>query len=130
MYSGVIMWKLLAKLFLSVSAIIAVSSISTAAAIDGLYLRKNNLSSSQLRVFDCGSGKGIKIEQSTHKPSIGKVIMCDARPNENGWVGKILNLEDGKQYSATISNSGTKLKIRGCIIGGVLCQNQFLPRVQ
>lgn len=105
-------------------------SLNAAFAIDGIYLRENGLASSHLRVFNCGGGKGIRVEESTHKASLGKVIMCGAKPDGGAWSGKILNLEDGKTYSATISKSGDKLKLRGCITGTFLCENQYMPRIK
>jgi len=98
--------------------------------INGLYLRKNSLATSYLRVFDCGGGKGIRIERSTHKPSQGIVIFCGKQKTKKGWAGAILNLEDNKQYDATIYLSGQNLRIRGCLPKTILCEIQRLKRVQ
>ena len=100
------------RMLFALVALLLWESVSSAASIDGDYIRKNELASSTLRVFDCSGGKGIRIVKSSHKPSQGKTIMCGAKKNGNVWSGKILNLEDGKHYSATISNSRSKLKIR------------------
>ena len=122
--------SILLRMSICVPVLLSTISVTYADAIDGLYLRENNVASSQLRVFDCGGGKGIKVEKSSHKPSEGKQLMCGAKANGGKWVGRILNLEDGKHYDATISLSGNNLKLRGCITNTPLCKNQFFTRLK
>ena len=125
------MWKRILSWCLGVSILLPPSlAFAQSGQINGLYLRKNKLATSYLRVFDCGSGKGVRIERSTHKPSQGVVIFCGKKKTKIGWMGAILNLEDNKQYDATIYLVGSSLRIRGCVTKTIFCEVQKLPRVE
>ena len=98
--------------------------------INGLYNRYNTPHSDQLRVFNCGGGLGIKVARSSHRPSVGRVLICGARRRGKAWHGKILNIENGQYYQVAISKSGRRLKIKGCGPLGVICQANYFTRAK
>lgn len=46
----------------------------------------------------------------------------------NNWKGKIYNPDDGKSYDATVTFEDAKLKVKGCGLGGLICQTEIWTR--
>jgi uncharacterized protein (DUF2147 family) len=64
------------------------------------------------------------------RPIIG-LKLTELEPDGNGsWKGIIYNPEDGKSYKAqaSIQRDGSLL-VKGCIMGGLLCDDQTWKRV-
>ena len=110
--------------------LIASSSAEAKGRINGLYNRYITPNSDQLRVFNCGGGLGIKVARSSHRPSVGRILICGARRRGKAWHGKILNIENGKRYLVSISKVGTRLKIQGCGLVGLICQSNYFTRAK
>ena len=98
------------------------------AGIDGMYLRVSGKFKSTLEVYNCNGGKGLKVVRSTHKPSIGKHVICGAKKKGNKWHGKVHDLENNKSYTGYISSKGNDLNITGCFLG--ICRSQTLKRAK
>lgn len=65
-----------------------------------------------------------------NRPVIGLSLLTDMRREGNGWAGRFYNPDDGRSYAGTIMADGSsRLKLRGCVIGGLLCKTQVLRRV-
>ncbi len=110
--------------------LIVPSSVEAKGRINGLYNRYTTPNSDQLRVFNCGGGLGIKVARSSHRPSVGRVLICGAHRRGNAWHGKILNIENGQRYLVSISKVGTRLKIQGCGLVGLICQSNYFTRAK
>lgn len=61
------------------------------------------------------------------RPLMGLPILIDMKPaGEDLWQGAIYNPDDGKTYSATVRQTGDKMKVKGCV-AGIFCKtNTFL----
>ena len=47
----------------------------------------------------------------------------------NQWKGKVYNAEDGKTYTGFIQlTSANKLKLEGCVMGGLICKGETWTR--
>ncbi|HVI28167.1 DUF2147 domain-containing protein [Hansschlegelia sp.] len=64
------------------------------------------------------------------RPVIGISLLTDMKPDGAGWAGRFYNPDDGRSYQGTIVADGNdRLKLRGCVVGGLLCKTQVLKRV-
>ena len=61
------------------------------------------------------------------RPLIGLSILIGMKPaGDNLWKGAIYNPDDGRTYSATVSQNGDQMKVKGCV-AGVFCKtNPFV----
>ncbi len=59
------------------------------------------------------------------RPIIGLRLTELADDGKDGWKGQIYNPEDGKSYAAeaSVQKDGTLL-IKGCVLGGLVCDDQ------
>ncbi len=64
------------------------------------------------------------------RPIVGLNISELVSDGDGGWEGTIYNPEDGKSYraEASIQKDGNLL-VRGCVFGGLLCDNQTWVRL-
>lgn len=47
------------------------------------------------------------------------------------WKGKVYNAEDGKTYTGYMTMDGNnKLKLEGCVLGGLICKGETWSRVR
>ena len=62
-------------------------------------------------------------------PIVGVHLFQHMKPTgANNWKGLIYNPDDGKSYDATVTLEDTKLRVRGCGLGGFVCQSEFWSR--
>lgn len=62
------------------------------------------------------------------RPLIGLSILIGMKPaGENFWKGAIYNPDDGRTYSATVSQDGDQMKVKGCV-AGVFCKTNTFVR--
>ena len=63
------------------------------------------------------------------RPLMGLSILIGMKPAGDGtWKGAIYNPDDGKTYSATVRQSGDKLKVQGCV-ASILCKTNTFVRL-
>lgn len=104
---------------------------ATAADPFGTYVRPST--GGQVQFYDCGGklcGKVVKASDPSKKDHVGKVIMSGAAKSGDGvWKGDLLNLEDGKTYSGSITVKGPKeIHLEGCTLA-VLCKGETWKKV-
>lgn len=59
---------------------------------------------------------------------IGLSILIGMKPaGDNFWKGAIYNPDDGRTYSATVSQDGDQMKVKGCV-AGVFCKTNTFVR--
>jgi len=65
-----------------------------------------------------------------NRPVIGIQVVIGMKPDgENKWSGQLYNAEDGKTYDGSlILDAPNILKVRGCIMMGVVCETQNWTR--
>ena len=116
------------SLALAAAVTFTVASLAHAGSANGLWLRDNG---AHIQAFDCGGGLGLKVIKSPEAGKAGKTIMCGAKPaGENKWKGSVLNLDDGQQYSGSVTLDGNSLTLSGCVLGGLICKNDTWSRIK
>ncbi|WP_106753605.1 DUF2147 domain-containing protein [Pannonibacter carbonis] len=67
------------------------------------------------------------------RPLLGSQTVLGMKPTgKNGqWKGKVYNAEDGETYTGFIQMDGNdKMKLEGCVMGGLLCKGETWTRVK
>ncbi len=61
---------------------------------------------------------------------VGTTLLQDYRARSPGrWAGRVFVPDMGRSFSSTIEQlDGDRLKISGCLIGGLLCKSQIWVR--
>lgn len=62
------------------------------------------------------------------RPLIGVNIMTGLVPDGTGWTGKGYSPEEGRNFNASVSVAGTKLKLKGCV--AIFCRTVAWTRVK
>ncbi len=118
---------------------------SLAGEASGDWVRPNG--ASRIRISPCGEalcGKLVWLRQpgrdtqnpdasKRSRPLIGVQIIQSMRPTgkDSQWKGKVYNAEDGKTYTGFIElNGADRLKLEGCVMGGLICKGETWTRVK
>jgi len=63
-------------------------------------------------------------------PNLGKRLVIDMTPNGPGsYAGNVWRPSNNKIYIGKMTLSGNKLKLKGCVAGGLICKAQNWVRV-
>ncbi|WP_421982305.1 DUF2147 domain-containing protein [Roseibium sp.] len=134
---------------LLIAALCAVMTIpvsataALAADAKGDWVRPNG--ASKIRITSCGNalcGNLIWLKSPRNdtanpdaskrgRPLVGVQIVQSMKPTKqaNQWKGKVYNAEDGKTYTGFIElTSANKLKLEGCVMGGLICKGETWTR--
>lgn len=116
-----------------------------AADAKGEWARPNG--ASKIQISSCGSalcGKLVWLKTPRNdtenpdaakrgRPLLGVQIVQSMKPTGKAgqWKGKVYNAEDGKTYTGFIElTSDTRLKLEGCVMGGLICKGETWTRVK
>lgn len=119
--------------------------IAEAADARGEWARPNG--ASKIRISSCGGalcGKLVWLREPRNdtqnpdtskrsRPLLGVQIVRSMKPTSKTgqWKGKVYNAEDGKTYTGFIElTSANKLKLEGCVMGGLICKGETWTRVK
>lgn len=63
------------------------------------------------------------------RPVVGLSLLSGMVPDGEGWAGRFYNPDDGETYAGTLAPApdGT-LRLKGCVLGGLICKTQVLTR--
>jgi uncharacterized protein (DUF2147 family) len=139
------------KLITLILAAVFATALATVPAMaqkaeDAFGVWKHPDNGSHIRISKCGGGlcaKIIKVKDPSRKdeknpnlvkrkrPIVGITIMKGAKKTGDAtWSGKLYNTLDGQTYDGTITvMSKDKLKLEGCVLGGLVCQGPIWSRV-
>lgn len=72
-------------------------------------------------IADCGGGFCITLKTGRHK---GKLIGKMSADGDGEYSGSITDPQSEKTYSGSASVTGATMKMRGCVLGGLICKSQ------
>ncbi|MBO6756125.1 MAG: DUF2147 domain-containing protein [Roseibium sp.] len=121
------------------------SSQAQAGEAKGTWARPNG--ASQIRISECGGalcGKLVWLREprkdiknpdisKRDRPLLGVQIVRSMKPTgkQDQWKGKVYNAEDGKTHTGFIAlTAANKLKLEGCVMGGLICKGETWTRVK
>jgi len=66
------------------------------------------------------------------RPMLGVLIILGMKPSgPNVWSGEVYNSRDGHTYSGSFTLTGDDTAaLKGCVLGGLICQSQNWTRVK
>jgi uncharacterized protein (DUF2147 family) len=91
------------------------------AAADPIEGNWRTQSGATAAISNCGGSFCITLKSSKHK---GKQIGKMSAQGESEYAGSITDPETDKTYSGKGSISGSTLKMKGCVLGGLICKSQ------
>ncbi|MBS8259885.1 DUF2147 domain-containing protein [Roseibium polysiphoniae] len=135
----------LTLLMLAAALIMGGATPTLAADATGEWARPGG--SSKIRISACGSalcGKLIWLKSPRNdtanpdpakrtRPLLGVQIVRSMKPTgkTNQWKGKVYNAEDGKTYTGFIQMpSANRMKLEGCVMGGLICKGETWTRIK
>ncbi|MEZ5715009.1 MAG: DUF2147 domain-containing protein [Paracoccaceae bacterium] len=90
-----------------------------------------------IKIYSCGQkvcGDIVRTFNSGgeyNSPNKGKRIVRDMSPEGDGYyAGQVFRPSNGKVYTGKMQMTGNKLKLKGCVAGGLLCSSQTWTRIQ
>jgi len=121
------------------------STAALAQDAKGEWVRPNG--ASKIQISSCGSalcGKLVWLKDprnDTENPDaskrgrslVGVQIVQSMKPTgkDGQWKGKVYNAEDGKTYTGLMQlTAGNKLKLEGCVMGGLICKGETWTRTR
>ena len=122
--------KKLSALLGAMSMAFVMSTAAQADSPNGTWLRAKV--GTEISVYDCKEGLGMKVAKAKKAGTVGKEIVCGAKAvSKTKWKGNLLNLEDGQKYSGHFELiDANTLKVSGCVLGGVVCKTEKWTRVK
>jgi uncharacterized protein (DUF2147 family) len=82
--------------------------------------------------YEDGSAKIDKYNKNPSlrkRPLMGLAVLSDMKPTgDNTWQGNIYNADDGRTYSATMTLSGSTMKLKGCV-AGIFCKTNTFKKL-
>lgn len=114
---------------------------ATAAAadpIEGLWQTQPDEGSfAHVQISKCGGAycgtitRTFKGKSEYKSPNIGMQIVKNMAPQGGGkYKGKVLRPADGKTYNGKAEVSGDRMKLAGCVAGGLICKSQSWARLK
>ncbi|MFD1693909.1 DUF2147 domain-containing protein [Roseibium aestuarii] len=129
---------------LALSALVLGAGSAQAADPTGEWVRPSG--SSKIRIAPCGPalcGNLIWVKEARNdvnnpdpakrgNPLVGLQIVSGMKASgKDSWKGKVYNAEDGKTYTGVMAMpSDDKLKLEGCVLGGLICKGETWKRVK
>jgi uncharacterized protein (DUF2147 family) len=135
--------KILRTLF--IAAVLSACSAGAALAQSPLGEWAVENGQAHIRIVSCGGGLWGVISWTKGPPGtdennpdpakrtrsmMGVPILINMQPAQTRWEGQVYNAENGETYNSNISLvSADKLRIEGCVLGGLICGGEIWTRV-
>lgn len=133
--------KLIAALLLTAVAVPAAAANRPAAQPEGFWL--NPHSSVAVRAAPCGANLCGWIVWANHEAQadakdggVGRLVGTELLQNYHAdggstWTGTVFVPDMGRRFASKIALIGTdRLKVQGCILGGLICKSQIWTRIE
>lgn len=103
-----------------------------AAGPEGTWLTESG--ETRVKIAPCGGGLCgdiVWVRDAGAKSVVGTRMMTMSPASGGSWSGKLTNYKDGKTYNGKMSMEGdNRLKLSGCVLGGLFCRNQTWTRAR
>lgn len=67
-----------------------------------------------------------------NEPVTGRRVLLGMKPaGDDKWQGEVYNAEDGKTYTGWVTMvAADRLKLQGCVLGGLICKSDTWSRAK
>ena len=110
------------KVIVAIAATIMLTGTALADPIEGNWKTQ---SSETAVIGSCGGEFCITVKTGKYA---GQTIGKMAAGGDGNNSGSITKPQNGKSYSGKASLTGNSLKMSGCVLGGLICENQIWNR--
>lgn len=126
------------KKLLIAAVLSLVAGAAAADPVEGVWQTEpDDGSYAHVTIAPCGAAfcgvisRTFKAEGEYQSPNLGKTLVIDMVPNgENAYAGKVWRPSNDKIYIGKIQLNGDRLRLAGCVAGGLLCSKQNWSRVK
>lgn len=123
---------------MAVLALVGASTSIHAADFKGIWIteKSDTGSSMAVEIFDCEDklcGKAVDVFDAPDRDSVGLEIIKGMRKKSDTAYskGKIYAPDTEKWYKSKMNlQSDDRLKVSGCVLGGIICRSQIWTRQQ
>lgn len=128
--------KVVLILTLPVLLLFSATASAQASSVLGVWVTEKSEkgASMAVEIFECGErlcGKAVDVFNAENRDSVGLEIIKNMRKKTDTSFnkGKIYAPDTKKWYKSKMSLKGdNKLKVSGCVLGGVICRSQTWTR--
>lgn len=124
--------------FATFAALVSATTLAAADPLEGTWQTEpDDGAFAHVVIAPCGANFCGKIARTFkdgaeyQSPNKGKTLVIDMAPQGNGaYEGKVWRPSNDKIYLGKIALDGDRVRLRGCVAGGLLCSKQTWARVQ
>ncbi|MDQ6436925.1 DUF2147 domain-containing protein [Mesorhizobium sp. LHD-90] len=109
---------MLRRMTIAAAALIGLAGAAHADPIEGNWKTQSGETAA---IGDCGGGFCITLKTGKYK---GKGIGKISAQGEGSYAGSITDPATDKTYTGKASLSGSSMKMKGCVLGGLICRSQ------
>jgi uncharacterized protein (DUF2147 family) len=125
------------KTFAAIAALIVSASIASADPLVGTWQTEpDDGAYAHVDIAPCGANFCGTIERTFKdgaeytSPNKGKTLVIDMAPQGSGkYEGRVWRPSNDKIYLGKIALNGDKMRLSGCVAGGLLCSKQNWTRI-
>ncbi|MCV3272663.1 DUF2147 domain-containing protein [Roseobacter sinensis] len=126
------------KTLMTTVALVGAASLVQADPIEGVWQTEPDEGAYALvTMAPCGANFCGTIDRTFNadgeyaSPNIGKTLVMDMAPDGAGkYRGKVWRPSNDKIYLGKIDLSGDRMRLSGCVAGGLICSKQIWSRVK
>ena len=111
---------------LALAAVASLTMMGAASCADGILGDWKTDAGSTAGISSCGSSFCIRLKTGAHA---GKSIGKFQADGNNEYSGTITDPSNDKTYSGRATLSGSSLRMKGCVLGGLICRSQNWKRL-
>lgn len=124
------------RVYATAAVLMCASASAQASDVIGVWITEKSEqgSSMAVEIFDCNGrlcGKAVDVFDAPNRDSVGLEIIKNMKIKSDTSFsrGKIYAPDTKKWYKSKMKLQGTdKLKVSGCVLGGVICRSQTWTR--
>lgn len=126
------------RLFATAAALVVLAGAAAADPAEGIWqTQPDDGAFAFVQITPCGNAVCGTIIRSFNEqgeydsPNHGRQIVIDMVPQGDGsYQGQVWRPSNDKIYTGNMTLNGDQLRLRGCVLGGIICASQNWVRVQ
>ena len=126
------------RITLALAGLLVSAGIVAADPVEGVWKTEvDDGAFAHIQMAPCGAAycgviaKTFNASGEYQSENLGKKLVIDMVPNGDGsYAGSVWRPSNNKIYIGKMTLNGNKLKLKGCVAGGLICSGQNWVRVQ
>ena len=126
------------RITLALAGLLVSAGVAAADPVEGVWKTEvDDGAYAHIQMAPCGAAycgviaKTFNASGEYQSENLGKKLVIDMVPNGDGsYAGSVWRPSNNKIYIGKMTLNGNKLKLKGCVAGGLICSGQNWVRVQ